>query len=327
MSELILKKLLSRFRRVDYSTIVSEWDALAAKREELMAEVGGEKRISKKDFYDMVLASLGKKSSSWENHLGHLDLLYVEKYSHMKTWSVFKLDKISGSPSTEKAETLMKKLKQELSHSYNDFVGISLLLQERKSKADFQSVSALLSTLNSKQISELQLRGSCVNSLLKLCLQKYNKPNASKFLLKDPEPRLTRTAQSKRKRKAPEDVLDDLTRLVNENSNEMKRTQEIVHSQFGKAKLPKLESLRYELKTPFYPIRNVPQMVAHRDEPFHCKVKFSGSDVLEGVKSLCCAGLVQMPLKKHLAQVPTLARNQFVLRPKQTDNLSANTQE
>jgi hypothetical protein len=77
--------------------------------------------------------------------------------------------------------------------------------------------------------------------------------------------------------------------------------------------------LCFQLKTPFHPIGKVPAMAAHRDQPFQCKVKFSGSDVLQGIKGLCYMGAVRLPLKKHLAQVPALARNYFVLRSRQAD--------
>ena len=56
-------------------------------------------------------------------------------------------------------------------------------------------------------------------------------------------------------------------------------------------------------------------MALHKD-PFHCRVKFEGPSVLEGIKELGKAGLTSLPLPHHLGNVHSLAKNHFVLADK-----------
>ncbi|WAR13320.1 hypothetical protein MAR_027500 [Mya arenaria] len=48
-------------------------------------------------------------------------------------------------------------------------------------------------------------------------------------------------------------------------------------------------------------------------ELFHSKVRFQGTSVLEGIRSLAEAGYATVPLPKHLTIIPTRARNSFLL--------------
>ena len=50
--------------------------------------------------------------------------------------------------------------------------------------------------------------------------------------------------------------------------------------------------------------------------PFHCRVKFEGPSVLEGIKGLSNGGLASHPLPYHISNVHSLAKNHFVLADK-----------
>ena len=57
-------------------------------------------------------------------------------------------------------------------------------------------------------------------------------------------------------------------------------------------------------------------MALHHGEPFHCRVRFEGPSVLEGIKGLGKVGLAELPMREHLAKAHLLARNRIVLRQK-----------
>ena len=70
-----------------------------------------------------------------------------------------------------------------------------------------------------------------------------------------------------------------------------------------------------QLETKFKGTNEVPAM-AERKDIFPCKVTFEGSSVIEGIKNLAKAGLVDLPMKPHLSQVQNMGKNEIVLGQK-----------
>lgn len=58
------------------------------------------------------------------------------------------------------------------------------------------------------------------------------------------------------------------------------------------------------------------------EEPFHCRVKFEGPAVLEGIRNMASCGLATLPLPNHLSGVSSLAKNYFILEDKSKHNRS-----
>ena len=62
-----------------------------------------------------------------------------------------------------------------------------------------------------------------------------------------------------------------------------------------------------------------------RDGPFHCRVRFEGPNVIEGLRNLASAGAMSVPLKTHLAKIHTSARSVFMLKNKDRRQRSSQT--
>ena len=57
----------------------------------------------------------------------------------------------------------------------------------------------------------------------------------------------------------------------------------------------------------------VPSM---KGQTFHCKVKFEGASVLEGIRNLGVTGLAKIPMPDHLVVAPLKGRNSFNIKLK-----------
>ena len=87
------------------------------------------------------------------------------------------------------------------------------------------------------------------------------------------------------------------------------------------------EFFYFQLETKFKGIQYAPAMATSEDL-FKCRVKFEGSNVIEGMRELGEAGIAEVPMPKHLRGLSNLGQNFIVLRdrkpllPSQTSNLS-----
>ena len=67
------------------------------------------------------------------------------------------------------------------------------------------------------------------------------------------------------------------------------------------------------MSTRFKAEEYVPEL---KDESINCFVRFTGSNVLEGIKKSCDFGLASQPLPSHIRQIHSLSRNYFILTDK-----------
>lgn len=87
------------------------------------------------------------------------------------------------------------------------------------------------------------------------------------------------------------------------------------------------EFFYFQLETKFKGIQYAPAMATSEDL-FKCRVKFEGSNVIEGMRELGEAGIAEVPMPKHMRGLSNLGQNFIVLRdrkpllPSQTSNLS-----
>ncbi|XP_046360397.2 centromere protein N-like [Haliotis rufescens] len=194
-----------------------------------------------------------------------------------------------------------------------------VVISRIKAKDEDNFIEALLPVFKTDEVHSLQLVGSHVPSLVELALNKHSQGSFGKYRsIEERENPLTR--KSNRKRKASSEPVKDFDkRLRGENEEEKKQRMELLDHTFGSADQPTLEKLEYKMDVKFRGTKFVP-MMANKDRPFRCRIKFEGPSVLEGVRNLGKAGLASLPLPSHLAKVNSLAKNFFVIRDKTAMN-------
>ncbi|XP_044516898.1 centromere protein N isoform X3 [Gracilinanus agilis] len=112
-----------------------------------------------------------------------------------------------------------------------------------------------------------------------------------------------------------ETELDMDPRIIHENIKEKERIQRVTQETFGDYIQPRLEFAQYKLETKFK-TDSKKGILAEREEPFRCLVKFSSPHLLEALKSLAPAGIADAPLSSLLTCIPHKAKNYFTIREK-----------
>ncbi|XP_033753905.1 centromere protein N-like isoform X2 [Pecten maximus] len=173
---------------------------------------------------------------------------------------------------------------------------------------------AILTTLGATEMTNMQLCGHDLYSLIHLAMNRKCQGSFSKFNSKQDQ-RQPFAGFEPKKRKAIEIEKDD--KIFCEDEETMKKRAKILEKSFGQEEQPCLEKVEYRVKTKFRGTDYVPSM-ARRQEAFKCTVKFEGSSVLEGIRNLGATGLASVPLPGHLANVHSLAKNHFVIQDQET---------
>uniref|UniRef100_A0A2K5E9J7 Centromere protein N n=1 Tax=Aotus nancymaae TaxID=37293 RepID=A0A2K5E9J7_AOTNA len=105
------------------------------------------------------------------------------------------------------------------------------------------------------------------------------------------------------------------SRIIHENIVEKERVQQITQETFGDYPQPQLEFAQYKLETKFKSDLNR-SILAEREEPLRCLIKFSSPHLLEALKSLAPAGIADAPLSPLLTCIPNKRMNYFKIRDK-----------
>lgn len=105
------------------------------------------------------------------------------------------------------------------------------------------------------------------------------------------------------------------SRITHENIVEKQRVQRITQETFGDYPQPQLEFAQYKLETKFKSDLNG-SILAEREEPLRCLIKFSSPHLLEALKSLAPAGIADAPLSPLLTCIPNKRKNYFKIRDK-----------
>ncbi|XP_046552868.1 LOW QUALITY PROTEIN: centromere protein N-like [Haliotis rubra] len=292
---------------------------------------------------------------------GDLDLIYSQIHSEGRKWNVCELrgqdkDHFISNPKTFR-KLIMSKMKlyfDEVHVNVNMFGGALwsrvhivdmkhptvykpndvvymvhypktqyVVLSRIKAKDEDNFIEALLPVFKTDEVHSLQLVGSHVSSLVELALNKHSQ-------VRD---HLESTGALRRgKIRLQENLTENVKHHLNlkknltsdsrdENEDEKKQRTESLDHTFGTADQPTLEKLEYKMDVKFRGTKLVP-MMANKDGPFRCRIKFEGPSVLEGIRNLGKAGLASLPLPSHLAKVNSLAKNFFVIRDKSAMNKS-----
>ncbi|XP_004280162.1 centromere protein N [Orcinus orca] len=289
---------------------------------------------------DLVLLCEENRASL--NDAALLDIIYTQFHRHQKVWDVFQMSKGPGEDTDlfdmEQFKSSFKKiLKRALKNvtvSFRDaeenavWIRIAWGTQYRKpnqykpayvvyysqtpyaftSSSQLKSNLPLLGqalTIASKhhQIVKMDLRSRYLDSLKAIVFKQYNQ--------------IFETHNSTtplQERSLGLDINMD-SRIIHENKTEKERVQRVTQEIFGDYPQPRLEFAQYKLETKFKSDLNG-GILAEREEPLRCLVKFSSPHLLEALKSLAPAGIADAPLSPLLTCIPNKGMNYFKIRDK-----------
>ncbi|XP_033105120.1 centromere protein N-A-like [Anneissia japonica] len=341
-----LQKVLNRFKKEELPKSIKDWGFLDCSKFNF--------DTSKKSTVDDILRACLKKKIK-PKKVFELQLISAIS-NPTKKWTVYQLTKSpEASPDQDVAnpDEIHQRLKRQLSLFFKHFLSFRkhgnalwfhVAIQDSQHpracfmpsnsvlivhyphshyvmvtsiKAAYKDfvMQALMNSLECTEIRELQLSGQSLDSLADMVLNRSSQGDFSQYRHNkvDENPLVPRKSRKRTIADTSEELLDG--RISRENIKQKKRCDRINTSTFGSYAQPVLQTLKYTLDTNFRGSEFAPAMAAH-NEPFHCKVRFEGSNVLEGIKQLGPAGLASLPLPHHLGGVHSLAKNHFVLAEK-----------
>ncbi|XP_073911696.1 centromere protein N isoform X2 [Castor canadensis] len=161
---------------------------------------------------------------------------------------------------------------------------------------------ALMVASKHHQIVKMDLRSRHLDSLKAIVFKQYNQTfenHSSTIPLQE--------------RNLGLNIMD--SRIIHENTIEKERVQRITQETFGDYPQPQLEFAQYKLETKFKSDVHG-GILAEREEPLRCLVKFSSPHLLEALKSLAPAGVADAPLSPLLTCIPSKGKNYFKIRDK-----------
>ncbi|XP_074065827.1 centromere protein N isoform X2 [Macrotis lagotis] len=208
-----------------------------------------------------------------------LDLIYHQTCQTRKIWIVYKMTK---SPGEEVDLFDMEEFKDSFKK-----------VLQRALK------NALMTASRYHKIQQMELRSIYLNSLKAIVFKQYNQD----FQICCLTPLQERSFET----------VDP--RIKHENIKEKERIQRVTQETFGDCVQPRIEFAQYKLETKFK-INSNNSILAEREEPFRCLVKFSSPHLLEALKSLAPAGIADAPLSPLLTCIPHKAMNYFTIRDK-----------
>ncbi|XP_015097427.1 centromere protein N isoform X3 [Vicugna pacos] len=290
---------------------------------------------------DLVLLCEEKRASL--NDAALLDIIYTQFHRHQKVWDVFQMSRRPGEDidlfDMEQFKSSFKKILQRalknVTVSFRDteenavWIRIAWGTQYRKpnqykpvyvvyySQTPYAFVaSSLLKsnlpllgqalTVASKhhQIVKMDLRSRYLDSLKAIVFKQYNQ---------NFETHNSTTPLQERSLGLDINIVD--SRIIHENRVEKERIQRVTQEIFGDYPQPRLEFAQYKLETKFKSDLNR-GILAEREEPLRCLVKFSSPHLLEALKSLAPAGIADAPLSPLLTCIPNKGMNYFKIRDK-----------
>ncbi|XP_071958699.1 centromere protein N-like [Antedon mediterranea] len=343
---LFLKQTLNRFKKDEFPQVVKEWGFVKTDN------FGS----SKKSAVNEILADCQKKEIKPKT-VFELQLISTVLHPTNKKWTVYKLTRSSGSADLTNPYVIQRKIKKQISsffkhclcfrkHSDSLWFHVAILQDSPHSQACFLPsnsflivhyphspyimvtnikaaykdivMQALMNSLECTKIQELKLTGRNLHSLADMVLNCDSQGAFSQYRLNkiDQNPLTRKSRKRPRGPEVKEEVFDG--RICCEDIQEKKQRKEINISTFGINKQPILETVKYNLETTFRGTDFAPAM--DQKKPFRCRVKFEGTNVLEGIKQLGPAGLAILPLPHHIGRVHSLAKNHLLVSDKKTNH-------
>lgn len=331
-----IKRTILKIPMIEMMTVLKAWDFLS---ENQLQTVNFRKR---KESLAQDLVLLCEENGVSLSDAALLDIIYTQFHRHQRVWDVFQMAKEPGEDidlsDMEQFKSSFKKILQRalknVTVTFRDaeenavWIRIAWGTQYRKPNQykpayvmyysqtpyAFISFSRLRSntpllcqalTIASKhhQIVKMDLRSRYLDSLKAIVFKQYNQNFETH-----------NSATPLQERRLGLDINMD-SRIIHENRIEKDRVQRVTQEIFGDYSQPRLEFAQYKLETKFKSDLNG-GILAEREEPLRCLVKFSSPHLLEALKSLAPAGIADAPLSPLLTCIPSKGMNYFKIKDK-----------
>ncbi|XP_035679151.1 centromere protein N-like [Branchiostoma floridae] len=343
MDDNVLRKLLCRFKLPDLRQALEEWDCVAVDGEVFVG--GRQKRV----VVDRVLRACQLQGEEIGlEQLGALDLVYNKMYSRNRVWNAYHFTghKKKQDDCTVSADVFQRSLGKQLFfyfrhilcvRQYSDALWVWLMVQEKVGsvwtpsnivhmvyypasphiftstmKAEYKEYikQALLLTLGYSKAQFMDLSGRDVESLAELAKRRHGQKDSSKGRHNQEDVSPESQTSRKRKKQGEESENED---VIQEDAEDRQWREDYTRETYGDEPQPTLENVVYKLHASFEHGGVAPGM---DDQPFHMTVKFSGSNVLEGMKALGPAGIAEPPFPSYLESLPHIGKNTILLAEK-----------
>ncbi|XP_004437138.1 PREDICTED: centromere protein N isoform X2 [Ceratotherium simum simum] len=296
------KRIILKIPMTEMMTILKTWGFLS----ENQLQTVNLRQRKESLVQDLVLLCEEKRASL--NDAALLDIVYTQFHRHQKVWDVFRMSKEPGEDSDlfdmEQFKSSFKKILQRalknVTVSFRDaeenavWIRIAWGTQYRKPNQYKPTYVVYYSQTPYAFTSSSRLRSN-----IPLLGQTFETHNSTTPL---------------QERSLGLDINMD-SRIIHENRIEKERVQRVTEETFGHYPQPRLEFAQYKLETKFKSDLNG-GILAEREEPLRCLIKFSSPNLLEALKSLAPAGIADAPLSPLLTCIPNKGMNYFKIRDK-----------
>ncbi|GAB6033581.1 hypothetical protein CHUAL_013584 [Chamberlinius hualienensis] len=339
-----LEELLKQFTIKDLLTTVSKLDLFAAEFRESLTEYSNVKR--KNDVLNVYLDYLQEADN--DTVKGNLDLLYTYTRSARKTWTIYELinKNDSDNPGLNPVD-----IRNELRRLINEnnlnsnvtmqthdgaywirFHILDKTIGRRRTRSLKESITyivhysrtnciaatgvtkwhsdvlfrALSTVFEFESHKQTALQDQKLEGLFQLF---HDKNNPHFFPLNAVHIPLATVPEE-----APKDGVNE--RILSLQKDDTVARQKYVETKFGTDERPAVKKLVYEVRTPFTGYEYAPRMRKYEKEMFKYRVVFEGPSVINGLAEMVAAGMAEHPLPKYLANVRTLGKTRFLIKPK-----------
>ncbi|XP_036765233.2 centromere protein N isoform X1 [Manis pentadactyla] len=331
-----IKRTILKIPMTKMMTVLKAWDFLSQNQLQTVNFRQRKESVVR----DLVVLCEEKHASL--NDAALLDIIYTQFHQHQKVWDVFQMHKGPGEDTDlfdmgqfkGSFKKILQRALKNVTVSFRDaeenavWIRIAWGTQYKKpnqykptyvvyhsqtpyafvSSSQLKTNVSLLGqalTIASKhhQIMKMDLRSRYLDSLKAIVFKQYNQTIETH-----------NSTTPLQERSLGLDINTD-SRIIHENGIEKERVQRVTQETFGDCPQPRLEFAQYKLETKFKSDLNG-GILAEREEPLRCLIKFSSPHLLEALKSLAPAGLADAPLSPLLTCIPNKGMNYFKIRDK-----------
>ncbi|XP_048211016.1 centromere protein N [Perognathus longimembris pacificus] len=329
-----IRRTILKIPMYEMMTILKAWDFLS----ETELQTVNFRQRKEQLALDLVLRCEEKSASLSDAAL--LDIVYTQVHRHQKVWDVlqmsegpdedddfFDMEQFKSS-FTKTLQRALKNVTVSFRDGEENAVWIRIAWGKQYSQPNqykptflvyypqtpyaFVSFSPLKSTMplvgqalkvasNHHQIVKMDLRSRHLDSLKAIVFKQYNQVFENH----------NSTTPLQERNLGLDGNVDP--RIIHENTVEKERVLRTTEETFGVYPQPKLEFAQYKLETKFKSDLNR-GILADREEPLRCLVKFSSPHLLEALKSLAPAGIADAPISPLLTCIPSKRKNYFKIR-------------
>nr|XP_012321401.1 centromere protein N [Aotus nancymaae] len=300
-----IKRTILKITMNELITILKAWDFLS---ESQLQTINFRQR---KESVVQHLVRLCEEKHASLNDAALLDIIYTQFHQHQKVWDVFQMSKGPGEDvDLFDIKQFKNSFKKILQRALKNLQFLTFYFDKYYKHRDSNPNNSLAHfhfkalTVASKhhQIVKMDLRSRYLDSLKAIVFKQYQTFETHN------------STTPLQERNLGLDINMD-SRIIHENIVEKERVQQITQETFGDYPQPQLEFAQYKLETKFKSDLNR-SILAEREEPLRCLIKFSSPHLLEALKSLAPAGIADAPLSPLLTCIPNKRMNYFKIRDK-----------